>query len=423
MSRNGSGTYSLPIGNPVVTGTTISSTWANNTLTDIANALTGSLAADGQTTASGNLNMGTNKIVNAGDPTNAQDVATKYYVDQLIGALGTMAYQDADSVDITGGAVTNVALDLHDQTGEIYLPVGPTALRTATPIAGLMRWNTDGGGFYEGYNGTSWQKFQTVNEGSYTISYLIISGGGGGGSTSGGGGGAGGYISNSFTAIPGTAFTVTVGAGGATGTSGSASSITGIATGHGGGAGGTGNGVSGSSGGSGGGGSGGYQGGSGGAGGTGTTGEGTSGGAGQGGGDPGDGHKGAGGGGGSTASGSGGGGTTGGAGGAGTANAITGVAVTYAGGGGGGSGTGSSSGGAGGAGGGGAGGTNGTNGSGNTGGGGGGGESTGANGGSGVVIMSMPTGNYSGNVTGLPTVTTSGGNTIVKFTISGSYTA
>ena len=64
MSRNGSGVYTLPAGNPVVTGTTISSTWANTTLTDIANALTGSLAADGQTTATGNLNMGNNQITN-----------------------------------------------------------------------------------------------------------------------------------------------------------------------------------------------------------------------------------------------------------------------------------------------------------------------------------------------------------------------
>ena len=64
MSRNGSGIYNLPAGNPVVTGTTISSTWANNTLTDIANALTASLTADGQTTATGNLNMGNNQIVN-----------------------------------------------------------------------------------------------------------------------------------------------------------------------------------------------------------------------------------------------------------------------------------------------------------------------------------------------------------------------
>ena len=64
MSRNGSGTYSLPAGNPVVTGTTISSTWANTTLNDIANALTGSLAADGQTIATGNMNMGNYEIQN-----------------------------------------------------------------------------------------------------------------------------------------------------------------------------------------------------------------------------------------------------------------------------------------------------------------------------------------------------------------------
>ena len=58
MSRNGSGTYSLPAGNPVVTGTTISSSWANTTLSDIATALTGSVASDGQTTMTVNLQMG-----------------------------------------------------------------------------------------------------------------------------------------------------------------------------------------------------------------------------------------------------------------------------------------------------------------------------------------------------------------------------
>ena len=57
MSRNGSGIYSLATGNPVVTGATISSTWANATLNDIATALTGSIAADGQTTVTNNLPM------------------------------------------------------------------------------------------------------------------------------------------------------------------------------------------------------------------------------------------------------------------------------------------------------------------------------------------------------------------------------
>ena len=58
MARNGSGTYTLPAGNPVVTGTTISSTWANNTLNDIGNAMTASLAYDGQTVPVANLPMG-----------------------------------------------------------------------------------------------------------------------------------------------------------------------------------------------------------------------------------------------------------------------------------------------------------------------------------------------------------------------------
>jgi len=81
MSRNGSGTYTLPAGNPVVTNTTISSTWANTTLTDIASALTGSVASDGQTSMAGNLNMASNKIVSVTDPTNPQDATTKAYVD------------------------------------------------------------------------------------------------------------------------------------------------------------------------------------------------------------------------------------------------------------------------------------------------------------------------------------------------------
>ena len=58
MARNGSGTYTLPAGNPVTTGTTISSTWANNTLNDLGTALTASLAYDGQTVPVANLPMG-----------------------------------------------------------------------------------------------------------------------------------------------------------------------------------------------------------------------------------------------------------------------------------------------------------------------------------------------------------------------------
>jgi hypothetical protein len=67
MARDGSGNYNLPAGNPVVTGTVISSTQFNSTMTDIATAITQSIAKDGQTTPTGNLPMGGNKHTGVAD--------------------------------------------------------------------------------------------------------------------------------------------------------------------------------------------------------------------------------------------------------------------------------------------------------------------------------------------------------------------
>jgi hypothetical protein len=44
-------------------------------------------------------------------------------------------------------------------------------------------------------------------------------------------------------------------------------------------------------------------------------------------------------------------------------------------------------------------------------------------GGSGVVFLSVSTAQYTATTTGSPTVTTSGANTMMKFTASGTYTA
>lgn len=48
MPRNSAGNYSLPTGNPVVSGTVIQSSWANDTMSDIASALTDSLSRSGE---------------------------------------------------------------------------------------------------------------------------------------------------------------------------------------------------------------------------------------------------------------------------------------------------------------------------------------------------------------------------------------
>lgn len=103
MARNGSGTYSLPAGNPVVTNTTISSTWANNTLSDIATALTNSIAKDGQTTATANLPMGGFKLTNIAAGTTSTDSAR---FDQIFNQGAPTDIASASTVDI-GGQLTN----------------------------------------------------------------------------------------------------------------------------------------------------------------------------------------------------------------------------------------------------------------------------------------------------------------------------
>jgi hypothetical protein len=263
---------------------------------------------------------------------------------------------------------------------------------------------------------------------TYTASYLVVAGGGGGGYI-GGGGGAGGFLSGSVTLTSGTTYTATVGSGGpnvgsATPGGNSVLSGSGISTvtGLGGGYGGAGPGQpAGKNGGS-----GGSGGGAGENAGIGTAGSGTPGQGNNGGGGFASGSNiGCGGGGGAGAVGGTGSPGLGGNGGNGSASSITGTPASYAGGGGGASYSGTS--GTGGTGGGGNASTSGTSvaGTANTGGGGGGGGSVaGANGGSGVVILSVPTASYSGTTTGSPTITTSGANTIIKYTSgSGTYTA
>ena len=174
MSRNGTGTYNLPAGNPVVTGTVIASTWANSTLTDIASALTGSVAADGQTPMTGDLDMNTNKVINLEAGTVAGN-AVEY--DQFVAATATnvnitggtingtsigettrssgkFTTLDANSTLNVTGVATFAADSSFNSTGALKLPVGTTG-QLPTPATGMVRYNTTLGQF-QGYYASSW---------------------------------------------------------------------------------------------------------------------------------------------------------------------------------------------------------------------------------------------------------------------------
>jgi hypothetical protein len=277
-------------------------------------------------------------------------------------------------------------------TGHFQLPKGNIAQRPVSPVEGLIRYNAETD-IYEGYINGDWHQFLTVNQGVYTISYLAVGGGSGGNSW---GGAAGQVTTSTTTAVPGvTVLTMTIGAGGSGSTNGNASVVTGVVSAIGGNA----NGTSGN----------GY-----------TKGNAVTH-------DYGEGNGGTGYGGGGGAGGNGGGGSTndsqlnlrGGDGGTGVESIITGVTTRWAGGGGGaaqgpggngvdGGGNGNFSAGA--------------NGTPNTGGGGGGAFYGGAQGGSGCIILKMPTVNYTGTHTGSPTISTTGSFTVLKYTGSGTYT-
>jgi hypothetical protein len=114
MARNGSGTYSLPAGNPVTTGTVISSTWANSTLNDLGNAMTASLAYDGQTTPVANLPMGGFIHTNVGNATVRTNYASAAQVQD-----GTLAYLTSVSGTDTITAIAPISMTAY-ATGQTF---------------------------------------------------------------------------------------------------------------------------------------------------------------------------------------------------------------------------------------------------------------------------------------------------------------
>lgn len=135
MPYNGSGVFSLVAGNPVVTGTVISSTVQNNTMSDIAsNGLTNCLTKDGQTTPTANLPMGNFRLTNLGSATAGGDAVNATEVQN--GTLITLASVTGTDT-IAGSTTPNISAYALGQRFQ-FVPVGANTTNAVTlNVSGL----------------------------------------------------------------------------------------------------------------------------------------------------------------------------------------------------------------------------------------------------------------------------------------------
>ena len=102
MSFNGSGTFVInSAGQPVVSGTVISSTAFNALTSDLANGLSTCITKDGQTTPTADIPMGSNKITGLANGTAAGDAANLGQVQSTVAKLlGSVS--GADTITAVG---------------------------------------------------------------------------------------------------------------------------------------------------------------------------------------------------------------------------------------------------------------------------------------------------------------------------------
>lgn len=122
MARNSSGTHSLPTGNPVVTGTPVSSVTHNDTMSDISAEITDSLSRTGKGAMQANLAMGNFKVTGVGAATTAGDAimygqASAALASLLITSTGNISF----STSTTENRIYNTATSDGSDTARVVI--------------------------------------------------------------------------------------------------------------------------------------------------------------------------------------------------------------------------------------------------------------------------------------------------------------
>lgn len=183
MSYNGSGTFVInSTGQPVVTGTVISSTAFNALTADLATGLSTALTKDGQTTPTANLPMGTFKFTGLSAGSAATDSANIAQVQNSFGSFLTVSGTDTITATVSPSLTSYTAGQMfafvaaNTNTGAVTINIsslgakaitknGTTALSSGDINANYL--------FVIVYDGT---QFQVVGVSATTFTNLTISG-------------------------------------------------------------------------------------------------------------------------------------------------------------------------------------------------------------------------------------------------------
>lgn len=176
MSYNGSGTFNInTAGQPVVTGTTITSTAFNLLTADLATGLSTALTKDGQSTPTANIPMGTFKITGLGAGTAATDAAqfgqlqagatqiatvtgTDTFVGTLSPALGAYAAGNLFSFVAPNTNTGASTINLNSLGAKSITKLGSTALAAGDIVSGRI--------YLIEYDGT---RFQLINPSASSV--------------------------------------------------------------------------------------------------------------------------------------------------------------------------------------------------------------------------------------------------------------